>query len=93
MTTGLPEPPPVAMTVKVLPYVAEAGAWAVTVIVWLPLFTVIDNAFVDVTLTLSVTLKVMLVGPPAAVGVPVMAPVEGLSDNPAGREPESIDQV
>ena len=33
--TGLPEPPPVAATVKLVPKTALAGACVVTVIVWL----------------------------------------------------------
>jgi hypothetical protein len=38
--------------------------------------------------TLAVKLDVT-----TAVGVPLMTPVEGASDNPAGREPERIDHV
>ena len=53
---------------------------------------VIDNDFVAVTPVRSVTLKVTEVGPPAAVGVPEITPLE-LSDSPAGNEPDVIDQV
>jgi len=42
-------------------------------------------------LLLSVTFTVKLV--PAPVGVPVMAPVAGLSIKPAGRFPAITDQV
>ena len=52
----------------------------------------IDNDFVAVVPVRSVTLKVTEVGPPAAVGVPEITPLE-LSDSPAGSEPELIDQV
>ena len=54
---------------------------------------VIDRDFVLVPPTLSFALKVMLVGPPALVGVPVIAPVEAFSDSPAGRDPAVIDHV
>lgn len=40
----------------------------------------------------SVTWTVKLLGP-VAVGVPEIAPVAGARDNPAGNEPEEIDQV
>ena len=43
---------------------------------------------VAVRLLASVTLKVTEVGPPAAVGVPEITPLE-LSDSPAGSEPGS----
>jgi hypothetical protein len=56
------------------------------------LLIVIDRDLEAVALVLSVTLKVMEVGPPAAVGVPEITPLE-LSDNPAGNDPEVIDQV
>jgi hypothetical protein len=39
-TTGLPEPPPVAATEKLVPKTALAGACVVTVIAWSALFTV-----------------------------------------------------
>jgi len=41
----------------------------------------------------SVTLKVMEVGPPAVVGVPEMTPVDALRDKPLGSVPDVIDQV
>ena len=41
----------------------------------------------------SVTLKVMEVGPPAVVGVPEMTPVDALRDRPLGSVPDVIDQV
>ena len=56
------------------------------------LLIVIDRTFVAVALVLSVTLNVMEVGPPAVVGVPEIMPLE-LSDSPAGKVPEDIDQV
>ena len=56
------------------------------------LLIVIDRDLEAVALVLSVTLKVMEVGPPAAVGVPEITPLE-LSDSPAGNDPEAIDQV
>jgi hypothetical protein len=40
----------------------------------------------------SVTLKVT-VEVPAALGVPVIAPVDALSESPAGSVPEVIDQL
>ena len=50
-----------------------------------------ERPFVAVRPRLSVNWKVMVVGPPAVVGVPeIVAP---LSDRPAGRVPESIDQL
>jgi hypothetical protein len=55
--------------------------------------TVIDNTAVALPATLSVTLKVTRAGPPAAVGVPLMIPVVVLKLSPAGKVPESIDQV
>jgi hypothetical protein len=51
-----------------------------------------DNDFMAVALVRSVTWKVMKVGPMAEVGVPETTPLE-LNDNPAGSEPEAIDQV
>jgi hypothetical protein len=56
------------------------------------LFIVIDRTCVAVALALSVTLKVIEVGPPAVVGVPEITPLE-LRDNPAGNVPEAIDHV
>ena len=53
---------------------------------------VIGRDALAVALVLSVTLKVMEVGPPAVVGVPEITPLE-LSDNPAGKVPEVIVQV
>jgi len=50
-----------------------------------------ERSFVAVRPRLSVTWKVMVVGPLAVVGVPeIVAP---LSDRPAGRGPEAIDQL
>ena len=54
--------------------------------------TVIDRDFVAVALRLSVTWMVKL-DVPAVVGVPVIAPVDELSDSPLGRDPTDIDQV
>jgi hypothetical protein len=54
--------------------------------------TTMDSALVAVLLALSVTLAVKL-EVPLAVGVPVMAPLEAVSDSPAGREPEESDHV
>ncbi len=51
------------------------------------LLMLIDRDFTPVALMLSVTWKVMEVGPPAVVGVPEMTPLE-LSDSPAGNIPE-----
>jgi hypothetical protein len=42
--TALPDPPPVAATVKVELYAADPGACVETVIVWPALFTVCGNA-------------------------------------------------
>jgi hypothetical protein len=53
---------------------------------------VIDRALLAVPLALSVTLKVTDVVP-AAVGVPLMTPVEEFKLSPAGRLPEDRDQV
>ena len=53
---------------------------------------VIGRDLVTVVPVLSVTLKVMEVGPPAVVGVPEITPLEP-SDSPAGNDPEAIDQV
>ncbi len=54
--------------------------------------TVIESACVSLCVALSVTLAVK--GEvPAAVGVPVIAPVEALSDSPAGSAPDSSDHV
>ena len=41
----------------------------------------------------SVTLKVIEVGPPAVVGIPLMMPVEAPRDKPVGREPDVMLQV
>jgi len=57
------------------------------------LLTVIDNIAVVLPPTLSVTLKVMEVGPPAVVGVPLITPVEAARDKPSGREPKVMLQV
>ena len=53
---------------------------------------VMGRDFVPIALVLSVTWKVIAVGPPAVVGVPATTPPE-LNDKPAGRVPEAIDQV
>ena len=55
-------------------------------------FTTMDNAFVAVAATLSVTFAVKL-DVPDVVGEPVMAPVEPARDSPAGRLPAWMDQV
>ena len=52
-----------------------------------------DKILEAVPPALSVTLKVMLVEATTAVGVPDMTPVEALSDSPAGKVPEVMDQV
>ena len=52
----------------------------------------IESAFVPVALTVSVALAVKL-DVPAVVGVPVIAPVDELSDRPAGRVPDEMDQA
>ena len=49
---------------------------------------VIESALVTEPPRLSITLKVMEVGPPAVVGVPLMMPVEAARDKPSGREPK-----
>jgi hypothetical protein len=52
---------------------------------------VIDRGFVSVLMpSLTCTVKLAV---PAVVGVPVMAPVKGSSDNTGGRAPADIDQV
>ena len=53
---------------------------------------VIDRLSVAVTPRLSTTSIVNVVGPPDAVGVPVMAP-DVLNDKPSGNAPDSTDQV
>jgi hypothetical protein len=53
---------------------------------------VIDKTLVAVRLLESVTLKVTEVGPPAAVGVPEITPLE-LRESPAGNVPDAIVQV
>ena len=52
----------------------------------------IESALVAVALTLSVTCAVKLEAP-AAVGVPLMPPVEELSVRPLGRLPEATAHV
>jgi hypothetical protein len=56
------------------------------------LLTVIDRDLEAVALALSVTRKVTEVGPPAAVGVPEITPLE-LIDNPIGNVPDAIVQL
>jgi hypothetical protein len=56
------------------------------------LLMVKDRLLVAAAPAPSVTLKVIEVGPPAVVGVPEITPLE-LSDRPAGKAPEVIDQV
>ena len=58
-----------------------------------PAMIVIVRLFVAVRAILSVTLKTISVGPVAAVGVPVIAPVAGIRDKPAGNVPDCIDHV
>ena len=53
---------------------------------------VIDRACVAVTFRLSATCIVKL-DVPAVVGVPVIAPVDELSDSPSGKNPTDIVQV
>lgn len=52
----------------------------------------IESAFVADAPALSVTLAVKLLVP-EVVGVPVIAPVELLRDNPAGSVPDESDHV
>ena len=53
--------------------------------------TVMDRFFVVVPMpSLAWTVKLEV---PAVVGVPVIAPVEALSDSPAGNDPVVMDQV
>ena len=54
--------------------------------------TAIESGCVSLCVALSVTLAVKA-EVPAAVGVPLIAPVEELSASPAGSEPESSDHV
>jgi hypothetical protein len=54
---------------------------------------VIESTLVTEPPMLSVTLKVMEVGPPAVVGVPLIMPVEAARDKPSGREPKVMLQV
>jgi len=54
---------------------------------------VIESALVTEPPRLSVTLKVMEVGPPAVVGVPLMMLVEAARDKPSGRTPDVMLQV
>ncbi len=54
---------------------------------------VIDKALVAPPPTLSFTLNLIEVGPPAVVGVPLMMPVEAPRDKPVGREPDVMLQV
>jgi hypothetical protein len=53
---------------------------------------VIDKDLLAVLLALSVTWKVMEVGPPVVVGVPEITPLE-LKYNPEGNVPEVIVQA
>ena len=53
---------------------------------------VISRDLVTVMLALSVTLKVMEVGPAAVVGVPEITPLE-LNNSPGGNVPEAIVQI
>jgi hypothetical protein len=53
---------------------------------------VIPQALVDEAPAESATLDVSL-NVPAAVGVPVIAPVDGLSVRPVGRLPPAIEKV
>jgi hypothetical protein len=55
-------------------------------------FIIIDMGSVTETLRLSVAIAVKF-DVPAEVGVPVILPLEGSSDNPAGRDPALMDQV
>jgi hypothetical protein len=52
-----------------------------------PAMMVRDRVLESFPPKLSVTLKV-IEGLPAAVGVPLIRPVEGVSESPAGSEPE-----
>ena len=82
--TGLPDAPPVALTV-VVPPTTNAGEEPKLVIVWLPLPIVKTTATVSLPaplLAINVALYV-----PAVVGVPLtLAP---LSDVPEGKVPEN----
>lgn len=54
---------------------------------------VIDRDLVALPPTLSVTLNVIEVGPPAAVGVPLIIPVDASRDKPIGNVPDVMLQV
>ncbi len=56
-------------------------------------FMVIDRDLVALPPTLSVTLNVIEVGPPAAVGVPLIIPVDASRDKPIGNVPDVMLQV
>jgi len=58
-----------------------------------PAITVIESPLVKVEPKLSVTLKVIVVGPKGAVGVPEISPVFTFSVRPAGKLPGGTDQV
>ena len=58
-----------------------------------PALIVIERLFVAVRLIRSVTLKTIVLGPKAVVGVPVIAPLEEFKERPGGKLPEIIDQV
>ncbi len=83
--------PPVAVSVWLyaMPTVSAGRLAVVTVIAAL---TTMESAFVAVALTVSVALAVKL-DVPDDVAVPVIAPVDALSDSPAGRLPEEMDHV
>jgi hypothetical protein len=72
--------------------IPTVSAGRLDVVIVTAALTTIDNAFVAVAATLSVTIAVKL-AVPDALGVPVIAPVEATIDNPAGKLPEDIDHV
>jgi hypothetical protein len=71
-----------SLSLDVCQYVGWTGA----------LLTVMESAAVAVAPVLSATFAVKF-DVPDVVGVPVIAPLEATMDNPAGSEPEEIDQV
>jgi hypothetical protein len=69
-----------------------ASAGRLIVVMLTPASTVMESVRVADAPTLSVTFAVKP-AVPEAVGVPLMTPVPGTIDNPAGRLPEEIDHA
>ena len=80
-------PNPVPLIVTVVPAGPNSGLTPVMTAAMTML-----SGWVAVRWSASVTSTVKLLIP-SSVGVPVIAPVLGLSDNPAGKLPELIDHV